>query len=131
MKDLVDFNLAKLAKEKGFNEQTYSDCWVETLDGDIIHNRERQDKAEHDRCEQYLMQPTLTSLQDWLREKHNININIRHRTFNQMFVFDITGSYQEGDRGIIHTGLGKKFDSYKKTLIFGLEEGLKLVKNAI
>lgn len=65
----VTFKTAKLAKEVGFDLNTYSDCWVKTLDGKIIHNSERENRAEHDRCQQYIMQPTQTTLWKWMREK--------------------------------------------------------------
>ena len=34
----VTFEQAKLLKEKGWDINTYSNCWVKTLDGEIIHN---------------------------------------------------------------------------------------------
>lgn len=61
----LKFETCLLAKEKGFNEQTFSNCWVKTLDGDIIHNSESGDQ----RCEQYVMQPSFMQLQDYIRKR--------------------------------------------------------------
>ena len=38
---LIEFRTAEILKEKNFDVNTYSNCWVKTLDGDIIHNSER------------------------------------------------------------------------------------------
>lgn len=73
---LVTFETAESAKEKGFDICTYSDCWLKTLSGEIIHNSERYSCIEHDRAELYLSQPTQTALQKWLREVHNIHANV-------------------------------------------------------
>lgn len=73
---LISFETAKLAKEKGFDLNTYSNCWVKTLDGDVIHNSERRNISEHDRCTQHLMQPTQSLLQKWLLEKHNLFVSV-------------------------------------------------------
>ena len=66
----VDFKIAELLKDKGWNINTYSNCWVKTLDGKIIHNKDRENIQEHDRCEQYLMQPTISEVVMWLSEQH-------------------------------------------------------------
>ena len=74
---LIEFRTAEILKEKNFDVNTYSNCWVKTLDGDIIHNSERKNCVEHDRCEQYMMQPTQTFLRKWLVENHQIFIEIQ------------------------------------------------------
>lgn len=71
----ISFELAKLLKEKGWDTNTYSNCWVKTLDGEIIHNKDRKNIPEHDRCETYLMQPTIAEVVMWLYEKHGIWIS--------------------------------------------------------
>ena len=115
MKDeLVSFKTATLAKEKGLEINTYSDCWVKTLDGRIIHNSERKDTSEDGRCEQILMQPTQTYLQRWLRETKKINVWIEHGTKD---TYDITIS----GIGCLRGGYKK----YEEALEIGLQKALK------
>jgi len=70
----ITFKTAELAKQKGFDLRS-SNCWVKTLSGEIIHNSERQDIHEHERCSYYLSQPTQSELQKWLRDKHRIYVD--------------------------------------------------------
>jgi hypothetical protein len=72
----VDFDTAELLNQKGWNINTGPNCWVKTLDGDIIHNHDRKDCAEHDRCKQYLMQPEQWRVVEWLRINHGIWISV-------------------------------------------------------
>lgn len=100
---LVKYDTALLAKEKGFDVQTYSDCWVETLDGEIIHNSDRKNIPEHDRCRTHLLQPSLELLSRWLRIKHDINIALtKGKVLNWMVLvesnnvekFEMDGDYE-------------------------------------
>lgn len=68
----ISFESAKLLKEKGWIENTYSNCWVKTFGGDIIHNKDRKNISEHDRCEHFLMQPTIVEVVMWLHKKYGI-----------------------------------------------------------
>jgi hypothetical protein len=72
MNTRVEIELAKLLKENGWTKNTYSNCWVKTLDGEIIHNKDRKNNPEHDRCEIYLMQPTIADVVMWFYEKYGI-----------------------------------------------------------
>jgi len=72
--------------------------------------------------------PTQSELQTWLRENHNININIRHKTFNQTYGYDITGNYHEGERGVLKSYDFKGFEEYEQALEDGLLEALRLIK---
>ena len=112
---LTVFKTARLAKEKGFNISTYSNCWVKTLDGKIMHNSERRDCAEHDRCETYLSQPSQTMLQKWLREVHNINVYCVCRGGEWTYWIDKTSP------------LSQESTTYEKALEEGLQEGLNLI----
>lgn len=123
----IKFETAKLAKEKGFNENTGAACWVKTLDGDIIHNSERKDCPEHDRSEQYLSQPSQAQLQRWLRDKHNIHIQIR-----RMYAHD--GEVEYNDFVYLpnknaHTDdtLGNEFPTYEYALENALQTALNLL----
>ena len=67
MKDeLIKFETAKLAKEKGFN----LDC------GWLLH---KDNDGSYTNCNDLgYNQSTQSLLQRWLREVHDINVNIRH-----------------------------------------------------
>ena len=89
--ELVKFETAILAKEKGFDEKCFSyyakqfndsfknengqifNCVVKDDDGDVIgfSNRRNAKGQPH-----IVIAPTQSLLQRWLREKHNIDIRI-------------------------------------------------------
>jgi hypothetical protein len=85
MNTLITFEIAELLKEKGWNTNTYSNCWVKTLDGDIIHNKDRKSCPEHDRSEQYLMQPKIVDVVMWLWETHKIWISMDRGVENEFW----------------------------------------------
>ena len=129
---LISFETAKLAKEKGFkiptpvmykgNEKSYghNNEWgidEQRLDGKFPYTNQ-----------QWYSIPTQSFLQKWLREKHNkhiylfpldngkwgfennsISINLDHIFINYMYE-------------------GKEYNSYEEALEIGLQEALKLVK---
>ena len=128
---LISFETAKLAKEKGFNVNSTSSCWVRLLNGEIIHNNEREDILEHERGEYYLSQPTQSLLQKWLRETHKIIVDVYQESQDHQYTgywkVDISefGNYKEDelpDPPI--TSL-----SFENALESGLLEGLKLIDN--
>jgi hypothetical protein len=131
MKDqLISFETAKLAKEKGFNIHTSYNCWVKLLDDSIIHNSEREDKLEHERTKYYLSQPSQSLLQKWLREKYNIQISIlfydNGSTKIPEYKIEVShpNTWDEKDEFV-----KSDFNTYEKALEIGLKEALKLIKN--
>lgn len=70
--DYVSFETAKLLKEKGFNEQTRF-CF--RGDGNILHNDE-----SYVGYPGYYPRPTLQMAMKWLREVHNIPINVLYNS---------------------------------------------------
>lgn len=67
----VSFEQARLLKEKGWDINTGTDCWIKTLEGVIMHNDE-----PHDRSTVHLMQPEYWLVKEWLLLKHDIWIEI-------------------------------------------------------
>lgn len=63
------FEVCKLLKEKGFWVQTYAECWVKTLDDEIIYNGNEE---QHDRAEQWIMHPTHSVAIEWIRVNFGI-----------------------------------------------------------
>ena len=128
---LITFETAKLAKEKGFNESTEGDCWVKTLDGKIIHNSERH-PVDDDRVdnEYYLAQPTQSLLQKWLRDEHNLYIDVHsgHYAWNNKVSFytSIKSIYKGENKHYKYRT--KDVSTYEESLEKALIESLKLIK---
>lgn len=127
---LISFETAKLAKEKGFNEG--SENYYEN-NGNLakqwpeeggIYNQENDYGWELD----YFEAPTQSLLQKWLREIHNVFINIGHRPHSQKFYFTITGKYNEGEKGMLYDYDYKKYETYEASLEAGLCNALQLIK---
>ena len=88
--DYVSFETAKLLKEKGFNEPCYT-CYMVN---EISH---------YDYCltnfeaiEDVVTAPTLQMAMKWLREVHNIHIELNWDKGNQLYSFQIwkSGKFQ-------------------------------------
>lgn len=110
--ELISFETAKLAKEKGFNiyaskfYDKYGDLQVERPSFDITTN------------EGNVASPTQSLLQKWLREEHDIHIEIIpnknkwHTVMYPLVCIDDVGHF--GD-----------WDTYEQALEEGLYEALK------
>ena len=119
--ELITFETARLAKEKGFNSIK---CVSYTLEGDICdkpcYNLEGDGK--------YLISaPSQSLLQRWLREKHNILVEPSwegtHEIYSINYRIIILGN-------TIYKDFRGCFDgqSYEQALEVGLQEALKLIK---
>ena len=116
---LISFQTAKLAKEKGFN--TWNDSY--TVDGKIIPLRSQAIRTE--KC--IYPAPTQSLLQKWLREEHNLIITsdpitgFRHCEYSwNIYSFNNIWS--------LANFTAKTFISYEESLEAGLLEALKLIK---
>ncbi len=128
--ELIKIETAKLAKEKGFDINTYSECWVKTLDGKVIHNSEREDIPEHDRCEVLYMQPTQSLLQKWLRETYNIDVelfSVTHNNIKWWRVYVKIGTSVQWNPAQLQNE-NQQYKKYEIALEEGLQEALKLIK---
>lgn len=104
----ITFETAKLAKEKGFEFRV---VW-----GYILGFK---DDSERDK---YL--PTQSLLSKWLREKHNIDINIitKHKDLGKFY-----GGFIDTNNKI-NKSIGSNYKTYEEALEAGLQEALKLIK---
>ena len=104
---LISFETAKLAKEKGFQELTHKIDWVDN--------------------ERYCI-PTQSLLQKWLREKHDIHIIVKvfgnSKSNLRTYATDI---FLIGNKLI--TGRRKVENTYEEALETALFEALKLIEN--
>ena len=121
---LISFETAVLAKEKGFkiptpvmykgNERSYghNNEWgidEKRLDGEFPY-----------RNQQWYSIPTQSGLQKWLREKHNIHL-IAYKNIN-IDGYDWCFITTDGITNI------NSYKTYEEALEVGLQEALKLVK---
>ena len=71
--DFVSFETAKLLKEKGFNEECFA---LYNPDGVLIQSGIRLNNIQVGRVKGSYSAPTLQMAMKWLREVHNIHIDI-------------------------------------------------------
>lgn len=69
--DYVSFEIAKLLKDKGFNEECFA---LYNPDGMLIQSGIRLNNIQVGRVEGSYSAPTLQMAMKWLRIKHNIHI---------------------------------------------------------
>lgn len=129
----MNIELLKLAEEKGFKAKTVSTIW--TIGGLLGRNKTNLITE----VSKYLL---LCEIQKWLREIHGIYIESYHditldykdiqyytnwgftnnpRDFSKYGGFRTEGGYNENN----------DWKTYEEALEFGLQEGLKLIKNDI
>lgn len=122
--ELISFETAKLAKEKGFDLKTqsyYGRCFPE-IEFEIFC-----DNLDVFGGDFSCYAPTKSLLQKWLREKHYIHINIgfvKSGYFWHIIVipkYDYEGFKELDDESDIY------YKTYEEALEIGLQEGLKLL----
>jgi len=122
---LITFDTAKLAKEKGFNglsQMRYNEDGVLTGTKLGMHNKPNSYVGS-------FASPTQSLLQKWLRDTHNIDVDIWCNASGWAFNLNKTNgttiySY-DYYFGNIDSGM---FNSYEEALEQGLQEALKLIK---
>lgn len=129
---LISFETAKLAKEKGFDFDCTNAYW-----DDSTHELMGEDTPEHSGISKYCFSaPTQSLLQKWLREKHFIFIEISlnfcpdsEKDFG--YGVSLMDNIEVFD-GVNWIGLditGKWFKTYEQALEIGLQEALKLIND--
>ena len=143
---LITFETAKLAKEKGFNIPTWyfynyqneidevcpegfeglkKEIWQTNFKNKDTFLTEKDSKYK---VYQYSA-PTQALLQKWLREIHNIHLMLEpYYNEQQLLVygFDLLTERTE-EKTIVEKG----FKTYEEALEVGLQEGLKLISNEL
>jgi hypothetical protein len=132
---LITFKTAKLAKEKGFN--IFTDvCFANTPNSD--NKQYKKIKLHHSHSVGSVdsfgniltivaYAPTQSLLAKWLREQHNIHIEISNNNYNKLlnWSFDLhrlpVGIIQMWKRGDI------TYNTYEEAYEVGLQEALKLI----
>lgn len=120
---LISFETAKLAKEKGYNEIAYN----------VYHGEGYLNEAEDNDFELftngslYTVAPTQSLLQKWLREMHGIHIlmslavpTLQHRSV----IYQVKG----GKVITVMDFTATDNENYEEVLEVGLQEALKLIQ---
>lgn len=132
IENLITFDTAKLAKEKGFDipiqhtvnniNQLY-DIYNEeiNINSSVVDNWNKFDSV--------ISAPTQSLLQKWLREKHNISVLIEHgRLENESFGY-FPRVFTEINKSSKMFKVFAYSNNYEEALEKGLQEALKLIKN--
>lgn len=125
MKDqLISFNTAKLAKEKGYNVGH---------DNSTAYSIEKgyQTLADRLNYNDILYAPTQSVLQKWLREVYRVNISILPSfscyNIDKIFIYN---KIEDENIEVDLDGLNfKDFKIYEEALEEALQKALKLIKN--
>jgi hypothetical protein len=138
--ELINFETAKLAKEKGFDYwcrggylqrcKIYKDCYDETF----ILVRECDYLTKIPLHEPYYDAPPQALIQRWLREKQGINIfmtfkpNIKKWDFMPYFMNMNGKEYAKYDYEYLTKHNDRRYDTYEEALEAGIFEALALIK---
>ena len=134
---LVTFDTAKLAKEKGFDIDCYHaydkdnkliECTSSTLTGKVVKFSASliRTLSFYDKPIECHLAPTQSLLQKWLREKHNIEVTC-YKDKDGQYSVSRGKSYSLDNTLSGITGKINTFKTYKDALEKGLEEALKLI----
>ena len=116
--DYVSLECAKLLKEKGFNEPVFSQY---TKRGSVWICQEPENFNESTGC---FSRPTLYEAQKWLREKHNLFIEITYMHGNY-YIYSILTIPTHDYIGLDCVRINS--DNYEQCLNAGIIEVLKLI----
>lgn len=124
---LVSFETAKLAREKGFIYMK-ANCFGDNMcyqlpDGELIN------ALKGNTVTGYILAPTQSLLQKWLREEHKISIIIDDCFIKHDFIDEtkLVFDYTLSSLGKQNYKFSKTFNSYEEALEFGLLQALQMV----
>lgn len=137
---LISFETAKLAKEKGFDIST-ANFYTENyglahlgFDGETLVYKTGVIYDVNGEFEEgeITFASTQSFLQKWLREKHNLHIFIGYRMNvkkwdSHVYNLNIKGKDYIKDRSLSKFHSATIYDSYEEALEAGLQEALKLI----
>ena len=124
IEELVSFEIAKLAKEKGFYD-LYAGF---TIDGKLIPMQQTAQFIE----DIYYSAPTQSLLQKWLREVHNIWVEPKiydgPTQREKVFGYLILNTKWEDDEEVRFVETKAEWNTYELALEEGLKQALKLIE---
>lgn len=137
---IISFEVAKLAKEKGFDVKTkffYDKDWFRAawIQSDSSLKNYNNPEISKEQNKEIISCPTQSLLQKWLREIHNTDIQIlRNKPGYDEYSCEIYKTNINGSGNYFHTFIKennseyiKWFKTYEEALECGLLESLKLI----
>lgn len=130
LEQLISFETAKLAKEKGFDEIVFCYFSDGILNDDETflnktsstnYNSKYWDKIDED-DEEWVSAPTQSQLQKWLREKHGIDILVQRAFSNGIKKYILTPCF---DKPIPKGYESVEKNNYEEALEIALFKALK------
>ena len=130
--NIVSFQVAKLAKEKGFDglcfdaynthKMKYSNGWLEYIDDNEIEIpfTSKVLKPED------ILSPTQSLLQKWLKEEHHLIVIVAYQYEHDSTPYSYW-IYKENDSLPLNQWIND-LKTYEEALELGLEEALNLIK---
>ena len=125
----INFETAKLVKEKGFPQETnrleipYYNYKGE-FKGDVSDWRIRRYLRGEDTSDiEFVSAPTQSLLSKWLREEHNIIVLVDYEGIDGYYYKFY--SYKEGNKN--YDASDKNYNTYEEAYEIGLQEALKLI----
>ena len=125
----ITFETAKLAKGKGFPQETnrleipYYNYKGE-FKGDVSDWRVRKYIRGEDTSDiEFVSAPTQSLLAKWLREEHNIIVLVDYEGIDGYYYKFY--SYKEGNKN--YDASDKNYNTYEEAYEIGLQEALKLI----
>lgn len=121
---IISFDTAKLAKEKGFPVNISRDYYLNDGDKKMMTDVNYLKYHRNDDLDKLLPAPTQSLLQKWLREEHNIYVipyikdGYCYYKIKKEYVIDID----------YNKGYVKHFEEWEQALESGLQEALKLIE---
>jgi hypothetical protein len=132
---LISFETAKLAKEKGFDWKCYWYCTYKrkapTNEQSFFPELGIYDNFNNDNngFYEFFSLPTQSLLQRWLREVYNFNVYIQPLEFNSIEGYGYCYPFDLGGHGLLtKQENGRNYKTYEAALEKGLKEALKLIK---
>ena len=127
---LVSSEIAKLAYEKGFNlndKGYYVPMYC--VDGELIKEKLGYQKELPETFEKgFIIAPTQSLLQKWLREIHSIHVCVDISLLKEWYVNIYNIKNKPSEFGQIYEVLNEvRLKTYEEALEIGLQEGLKLI----
>lgn len=126
---LISFETAKLAKEKGFILS--HPLYLYDKNGEILNLKKSFDLARQTFLldNTTILASTQSLLQKWLREVHKINIESNYlpnvEKYGCLYI-PMSGKTKLSDLKYVDK---RRFDNYEEALELGLQEALKLINN--
>lgn len=125
---IVTFETAKLAKEKGFDIECK--LFYTTIDRPPMpyNISAKESLSDNTQYNSYILAPTQTPLQKWLRDVHLIDVIVSREGTIQTLREGFSVMIYSPETTIFPWELGRVHKIYEEALEVGLLEALKLIK---